>query len=186
MMAVGLVVARATSTDALQVLETQRKELVLEDSGQPDEISPATKGKKRKRYESHDEMVGVSDDGHDSKKRQKDSSSVKGRGKKESRGAEKEYSTSRGVDFLDVACVVNFDLPLTHRSYIHRVGRTARAGRGGVAISFVVASGEDGKVRTSALHLNHYSPLYVILLENQRLPKGYKRESRRREGLEEN
>jgi ATP-dependent RNA helicase DDX56/DBP9 len=153
MMAVSLVVACAISTDALQVLETQRKELILEDSGQPGETTfPVSKGKKRKRDESDDEMVGVSDDGHDSKKRQKDSKSVKGRGKKESRGAEKEYSTSRGVDFLNVACVVNFDLPLTHRSYVHRVGRTARAGRGGVAISFVVASGEGGKVRTSALH----------------------------------
>ncbi|KAG8807939.1 ATP-dependent DNA/RNA helicase [Serendipita sp. 401] len=58
------------------------------------------------------------------------------------RGTEKEYSTSRGVDFVDVACVVNFDLPLSHRSYVHRVGRTARAGRAGVAISFVVRSKE--------------------------------------------
>ncbi|KAG8840354.1 ATP-dependent DNA/RNA helicase, partial [Serendipita sp. 405] len=57
---------------------------------------------------------------------------------KSMRGTEKEYSTSRGVDFVDVACVVNFDLPLSHRSYVHRVGRTARAGRAGVAISFVV------------------------------------------------
>lgn len=151
-MAVSLVVAYATSTNALQVLETQRKEPVIEDSGQSGGTTfPATKEKKRKRGESDNEMVDVSDDGHNSKKRQKDPKGVKGRGKKESKGAEKEYSTSRGVDFLDVACVVNFDLPLTHRSYVHRVGRTARAGRGGVAISFVVASGEGGKVRISAL-----------------------------------
>jgi hypothetical protein len=169
MMAVSLVGVCATSTNALQDLETQRKELVLEDSGQPGETAfPATKGKKRKRDESDDEMVDVSDGVQNSKKRQKDSKSVKGRGKKESKGAEKEYSTSRGVDFLDVACVVNFDLPLTHRSYVHRVGRTARAGRGGVAISFVVASGEGGKVRASALSIK---PLLTAWYNHIRKPK---------------
>jgi ATP-dependent RNA helicase DDX56/DBP9 len=63
--------------------------------------------------------------------------------KKSTKGEEKEYSTSRGVDFVNVACVVNFDLPLSSRSYVHRIGRTARAGRGGVAISFVVSHPSD-------------------------------------------
>ena len=96
--------------------------------------------------------MDISDEVPDSKKRQVDSKGAKARArsKKDARGTEKEYSTSRGVDFLDVACVVNFDLPLTHRSYVHRVGRTARAGRGGVAISFVVASpSSGGKVRSN-------------------------------------
>lgn len=51
----------------------------------------------------------------------------------------KEYSISRGIDFRNVACVLNFDLPTSPRSYIHRIGRTARAGRTGMALSMVVS-----------------------------------------------
>jgi len=50
----------------------------------------------------------------------------------------KEYGISRGIDFKNVACVLNFDLPATSKSYTHRVGRTARAGKTGMALSFVV------------------------------------------------
>ncbi|KAH9987765.1 P-loop containing nucleoside triphosphate hydrolase protein [Russula compacta] len=56
-----------------------------------------------------------------------------------------EYGIARGIDFLDVACVLNFDLPTSARAYTHRVGRTARAGRGGTALSFVLPTSEFGK-----------------------------------------
>lgn len=49
-----------------------------------------------------------------------------------------EYGVSRGIDFIEVSCVLNFDLPTSARSYTHRIGRTARAGRTGMALSFVV------------------------------------------------
>ena len=42
----------------------------------------------------------------------------------------------RGIDFKNVNCVVNFDLPQTKVDYIHRIGRTGRAGRDGEAITF--------------------------------------------------
>ena len=50
---------------------------------------------------------------------------------------------ARGLDIADVAMVVNWDLPDEPEAYTHRVGRTARAGRGGIAFSFVSEKDED-------------------------------------------
>ncbi|KXT16652.1 hypothetical protein AC579_8018 [Pseudocercospora musae] len=52
--------------------------------------------------------------------------------------SDREYGVSRGIDFQNVACVLNFDLPQSNKSYTHRIGRTARAGRAGMALSFWV------------------------------------------------
>ncbi len=43
---------------------------------------------------------------------------------------------ARGLDVQGITHVINFDLPNIPESYVHRIGRTARAGRDGVAISF--------------------------------------------------
>ena len=47
---------------------------------------------------------------------------------------------SRGIDVPEVSCVVNMQLPLELESYVHRIGRTARAGESGYAVSFVSES----------------------------------------------
>jgi ATP-dependent RNA helicase RhlE len=47
---------------------------------------------------------------------------------------------ARGIDIDDITHVVNFDLPNEPESYVHRIGRTARAGAGGTAIAFCDAS----------------------------------------------
>ncbi|MGC9417639.1 MAG: DEAD/DEAH box helicase [Rhodovulum sp.] len=53
---------------------------------------------------------------------------------------------ARGIDIPDVGHVYNFDLPNVPESYVHRIGRTARAGRGGRAVAFCAAD-EMGELR---------------------------------------
>lgn len=50
---------------------------------------------------------------------------------------------SRGVDFKNISMVINFDLPTSTISYVHRVGRVGRAGKSGKAITFY--TNEDNK-----------------------------------------
>ena len=50
---------------------------------------------------------------------------------------------SRGLDIPDVELVVNWDLPLAWQDYVHRVGRTARNGKHGYAVSFITERDVD-------------------------------------------
>lgn len=43
---------------------------------------------------------------------------------------------ARGIDIEELSCVINYDLPNVPETYVHRIGRTGRAGLGGRAISF--------------------------------------------------
>ncbi|PTR05782.1 superfamily II DNA/RNA helicase [Nitrosospira sp. Nsp5] len=49
---------------------------------------------------------------------------------------------ARGIDVVGITHVINFDLPKFAEDYVHRIGRTGRAGASGIAVSF--ASGKDG------------------------------------------
>lgn len=53
---------------------------------------------------------------------------------------------SRGIDVLTISHVINFDLPKNAEDYVHRIGRTGRAGAKGIALSFA-ASKDMGLVR---------------------------------------
>ncbi|VAW31777.1 ATP-dependent RNA helicase RhlE [hydrothermal vent metagenome] len=44
---------------------------------------------------------------------------------------------ARGLDINGVSHVINFDMPMTQEDYIHRIGRTGRAGKKGIALTFV-------------------------------------------------
>eukprot|EP00158_Paraphelidium_tribonemae_P003083 Partr_v1_DN25882_c1_g1_i1_m2503 putative (RNA) helicase len=46
---------------------------------------------------------------------------------------------ARGIDVQQVSLVINYDLPVTKENYIHRIGRSGRFGRKGVAINFLTA-----------------------------------------------
>ena len=45
---------------------------------------------------------------------------------------------ARGIDVKDIQCVINFDFPSHIEDYIHRIGRTGRAGKKGIAITFLL------------------------------------------------
>jgi len=46
---------------------------------------------------------------------------------------------ARGIDVQNVSLVINYDLPVNRENYLHRIGRSGRFGRKGVAINFVTA-----------------------------------------------
>ncbi len=94
----------------------------LPDESGPNGLVPS----KTINYIAKEEALGSKEDAEVGKKRRK------------LNRMNKEYGIARGIDFNNVACVLNFDLPTTSRSYTHRIGRTARAGKTGMALSFVV------------------------------------------------
>ncbi|WP_121626524.1 DEAD/DEAH box helicase [Poseidonibacter antarcticus] len=50
---------------------------------------------------------------------------------------------ARGLDIDDISCIINFDLPRSPADYIHRIGRSGRAGREGLAISFITLENSE-------------------------------------------
>lgn len=52
---------------------------------------------------------------------------------------------ARGLDFEDVTHVVNFDIPEIAESYMHRIGRTGRADKKGVALAFITKADADNR-----------------------------------------
>jgi len=54
---------------------------------------------------------------------------------------------ARGIDVDGISHVVNFDLPNVPETYVHRIGRTARAGAEGVAVSLIAGAEEMGYLR---------------------------------------
>lgn len=109
-----------------------------------------------------DENTHYSKDGEDENEEQvkeetkeETKEEVKAEDKKSSKKSKKnkkdnEYNVSRGIDFQNIACVLNFDLPTSSTVYTHRVGRTARGDQSGMALSFVVPREQFLKHRPSS------------------------------------
>ncbi len=62
---------------------------------------------------------------------------------------------SRGIDVDDVECVVNYDVPEENEYYVHRIGRTGRAKRKGVAYSIIGSFPEQAKLDEIAKYSNY-------------------------------
>lgn len=87
-----------------------------------------------------DDVHGMNEDGGDA--HNKKNNKAKGRGnnnssgkKKRQQDKEEEFGVTRGIDFKGVNTVINYQLPSSVAGYIHRVGRTGRAGHLGTAIT---------------------------------------------------
>jgi len=93
---------------------------------------------------------------------------------------------ARGIDVTGIELVVNYDLPEDAENYVHRIGRTARAGCRGHAISFATPDqGRDvrdiEKIIRSALPLSKHPEVTAekfVELGQENLPRGFKRHQR--------
>lgn len=65
---------------------------------------------------------------------------------------------ARGIDIPGITHVYNFDLPNVPENYVHRIGRTARAGRGGTAVAFC-SPAEMSELRAIQKILKHNIPV---------------------------
>lgn len=61
---------------------------------------------------------------------------------------------ARGLDIPNIECVVNYDLPSQPEDYIHRIGRTGRAGASGIAVNFITPS-DSGKWKDICKLIKH-------------------------------
>ena len=84
---------------------------------------------------------------------------------------------ARGIDIDDVTHVVNFELPDVAESYVHRIGRTARAGSAGIAIAFC-----DPSERPSLRAIEKLVKQNLTVMAGERQTPGAKSEPAQRPG----
>ena len=112
-------------------------------------------------YEEKDQPTTAKDGQKKEKKENKDSK------KKET--DEEEYGVSRGIDFNSVSFVINFDFPQTMANYTHRIGRTARAGTTGTALSFVGVADASATKQEKENAERDFTNLHEVRLQQPRL-----------------
>jgi ATP-dependent RNA helicase DDX49/DBP8 len=76
---------------------------------------------------------------------------------------------ARGLDIADVALVVSWDIPQEPETYTHRVGRTARAGKGGIAVAFIGGEEDGTKLGKVEERISQYLPweIHPLLISVQ-------------------
>jgi ATP-dependent RNA helicase RhlE len=80
---------------------------------------------------------------------------------------------ARGIDVIDVSHVINFDLPMEPEAYVHRIGRTARNGAAGIALTFCDHT-ERGQLRQ--IERLTKTPLVVAMGARTHAPAGEQQE----------
>jgi len=98
---------------------------------------------------------------------------------------------ARGIDIDELSHVFNYDLPNIPETYVHRIGRTGRAGKSGVAIAFCDAEERDDlrdiekliglKIPVSNMHPFQAEPIVVTEKPIQAIKKSNKRFTRNRQ-----
>ncbi|KAF1988833.1 ATP-dependent RNA helicase DBP9 [Aulographum hederae CBS 113979] len=134
---------------------------VLGDEGKKDEEKKHGKGKGRGTKEDKTADTAESPV-QPAKKRQKNSKT----------STKKDYGVARGIDFRNVSCVLNFDLPTTSKSYTHRIGRTARAGKTGMALSFVIPANLYHKHKPTTFPTTKHDEEVLAKIEKSQAKKG--------------
>ncbi len=66
---------------------------------------------------------------------------------------------ARGIDVQQVSLVINYELPTNQENYIHRIGRSGRFGRKGVAINFIGPDEKEMKEQIEKYYSTHITPL---------------------------
>jgi len=91
---------------------------------------------------------------------------------------------ARGLDIKGVTHVYNYDIPPTQKEYIHRIGRTARAGKDGKVINIVVSNDYENfsNIKTEEFSIAREETPYVERTRMRWMPeKKFERNSRRRD-----
>ncbi|KAK0531169.1 Rho GTPase-activating protein, partial [Tilletia horrida] len=180
--------------DAKSKKRTKQSEADGDEAEEDDENEVGTDEDIWESGDDDDEAEAEAEGGADLSKKataeKKESKETKAKRAKKSKGkggdGEAEYGVSRGIDFVNVACVINFDLPTSHTAYTHRVGRTARAGKTGTALSFVVPRAQWDKTHDASntgTHAHWRSVGSASAREDERVWRRILRRERRAAGL---
>jgi len=89
---------------------------------------------------------------------------------------------ARGLDIVELPVVINYDVPFSAEDYVHRIGRTGRAGASGLAIMLATGADERGVVAIERLTKQKFT---TRPLETERAERGERSGRRERTGRRE-
>ncbi|MFN7779034.1 MAG: DEAD/DEAH box helicase [Betaproteobacteria bacterium] len=78
---------------------------------------------------------------------------------------------ARGLDIVELPYVINYDVPFKDEDYVHRIGRTGRAGASGIAVTLMTGSDERTVAAIERLTKQKFTPRSVALERRERPPR---------------